>query len=479
MNPIRQAIEALSAITERGALYFGEQHNTVIEGRAALSALQSLQGVELPPLPEPYTELYKDLTPVLYEAWSQQMQAYARTAVAAAMARGAVARVKDDMHWQDVELLTSLVNSNRIAPSESSALFRLLEQATQPDPLEKLTRLQEDMGLYDEATQPDPIDMVLYCPNCGKQHIDAPEPGKLISGGPNAGRVRAGWNNPTHRSHLCHSCGCIWRPADVPTNGVAHIETKGKADTWIGKAPFAAPAEATQPTQAEGRPCKVGGPCVSTATSLCACRELPPATQPTQAEAASTEGLLKRASRALMIAEGALIEVSPCAEEGCRQHQTDIMRIAEEECAAVRVLIEATLATQPTQAEAPSVTTSQTVDDLIADSERERKSAAEWQQWVERGGYDGGQQAEVPSVAALFKEAAKNIYHADDNGLSAWERRNVRELSMMLKAFKAALATQQAGQGEALAQQERDFMDESVSPAEREAIARLHRKVRR
>lgn len=27
-------------------------------------------------------------------------------------------------------------------------------QATQPDPLEKLTRLQEDMGLYDEATQP-------------------------------------------------------------------------------------------------------------------------------------------------------------------------------------------------------------------------------------------------------------------------------------------------------------------------------------
>src|SRR5574340_600312 len=38
---------------------------------------------------------------------------------------------------------------------------------------------------------------------------------QLISGGPNAGRVRKGWDNPPHRSHLCHGCGHIWRPADV------------------------------------------------------------------------------------------------------------------------------------------------------------------------------------------------------------------------------------------------------------------------
>ncbi len=79
----------------------------------------------------------------------------------------------------------------------------------------------------------EPIDMVLHCPNCGMQHIDKPEPGQFISGGPNAGRVRRGWNNPPHRSHLCHGCGHIWRPADVPTNGVQAVKTTGKADAAI------------------------------------------------------------------------------------------------------------------------------------------------------------------------------------------------------------------------------------------------------
>ncbi len=64
-----------------------------------------------------------------------------------------------------------------------------------------------------------PIDVMLFCPKCGRQHIDAPEP-------------ETGWTNPPHKSHLCHGCGTIWRPADVPTNGVAAIATSGKADTW-------------------------------------------------------------------------------------------------------------------------------------------------------------------------------------------------------------------------------------------------------
>ncbi|WP_322055670.1 Lar family restriction alleviation protein [Burkholderia cenocepacia] len=88
--------------------------------------------------------------------------------------------------------------------------------------------------------QPEPIDMLLFCPKCGVQHVDAPEtePGRLISSGPNAGRAvapKTTWSNPPHRSHLCAKCGCIWRPADVPTNGVAAIETRGKADTWNGQ----------------------------------------------------------------------------------------------------------------------------------------------------------------------------------------------------------------------------------------------------
>jgi len=62
-----------------------------------------------------------------------------------------------------------------------------------------------------------PIDMVLYCPQCGAQHIDRPT---------------KDWDNPPHRSHLCHACGCVWRPADVPTTGVRAVNTCGQADTW-------------------------------------------------------------------------------------------------------------------------------------------------------------------------------------------------------------------------------------------------------
>ncbi len=63
-----------------------------------------------------------------------------------------------------------------------------------------------------------PIDMLLFCPNCGAQHIDAPD-------------LSAGWKNPPHRSHLCAGCGTIFRPADVPTNGVEKIKTRGERDT--------------------------------------------------------------------------------------------------------------------------------------------------------------------------------------------------------------------------------------------------------
>jgi len=73
-----------------------------------------------------------------------------------------------------------------------------------------------------------PISMILHCPSCGMQHIDAPEEGDGTRGPPNGV-----WDNPPHRSHLCHGCGTIWRPSDVPTTGVASIQTKGKADKIV------------------------------------------------------------------------------------------------------------------------------------------------------------------------------------------------------------------------------------------------------
>lgn len=67
----------------------------------------------------------------------------------------------------------------------------------------------------------EPIPMILHCPACGTQHVDAPEPA-------------SGWTNPPHTSHLCHNPACrtVWRPADVPTVGVAALETRGARDTW-------------------------------------------------------------------------------------------------------------------------------------------------------------------------------------------------------------------------------------------------------
>lgn len=78
-----------------------------------------------------------------------------------------------------------------------------------------------------------PLDMVLHCPKCGVQHIDAAEQDmrdELLGD-------ETYWLNPPHRSHLCHQCGCIWRPADVPTNGVRTITTAGRADTWAPASP--------------------------------------------------------------------------------------------------------------------------------------------------------------------------------------------------------------------------------------------------
>lgn len=76
--------------------------------------------------------------------------------------------------------------------------------------------------------------MVLYCPNCGLQHIDAPKLGSygLTCDGNGVPTEVPDWTNPPHRSHLCTDCGCIWRPCDVPTEGVESIATEGKADTW-------------------------------------------------------------------------------------------------------------------------------------------------------------------------------------------------------------------------------------------------------
>lgn len=66
------------------------------------------------------------------------------------------------------------------------------------------------------------LPLILYCPNCGNQHIDEVDEVN-----------NPGWDNPPHTSHKCLFCACIWRPADTPTEGVRSIRTVGKSDSWV------------------------------------------------------------------------------------------------------------------------------------------------------------------------------------------------------------------------------------------------------
>lgn len=78
----------------------------------------------------------------------------------------------------------------------------------------------------------EPIPMLLFCPQCGMQHIDQIETTLVWTGGAvkEPSHEETTWDNPPHRSHLCAGCGHIWRPCDRATTGVAAITTKGQAD---------------------------------------------------------------------------------------------------------------------------------------------------------------------------------------------------------------------------------------------------------
>lgn len=103
-------------------------------------------------------------------------------------------------------------------------------------------------------------DMIIHCPKCGAQHIDAPEPDICQDcGHPDRDHFNAGernvcggcvginvvchcsnfeaWLNPPHTSHQCHFCTTdgkptVFRIADFPTNGVSEIKTRGSNDNY-------------------------------------------------------------------------------------------------------------------------------------------------------------------------------------------------------------------------------------------------------
>lgn len=51
-----------------------------------------------------------------------------------------------------------------------------------------------------------PIPMLLWCPACGRRHVDVGE-----------------FATRSHHAHACQHCGMVWRPAVVATVGVQFL----------------------------------------------------------------------------------------------------------------------------------------------------------------------------------------------------------------------------------------------------------------
>jgi rubrerythrin len=97
--------------------------------------------------------------------------------------------------------------------------------------LEADRRIEELEAQLEKAK---PVDLLLYCPKCGEQHIDEARPDVCETCGFDIPGCKCGtftaWLNPPHKSHRCEECNHVWRPADVPTNGVRELKTKGSRD---------------------------------------------------------------------------------------------------------------------------------------------------------------------------------------------------------------------------------------------------------
>lgn len=101
-----------------------------------------------------------------------------------------------------------------------------------------------------------PLPMLLWCPVCHEQHIDAPEPAcpffipfndaetKIAGafcvkaeghqGDHSQAEEDMRWMNPPHKTHKCHNCGTKWRPCVLNTTGIAFVKP-GENDTWPPK----------------------------------------------------------------------------------------------------------------------------------------------------------------------------------------------------------------------------------------------------
>lgn len=123
-----------------------------------------------------------------------------------------VITIPEDQRLHDWNQLFKAVTMEGLPPMFKQAAD---VQPIWPNPWHKDCAMVAQVIMQLKQRLDEPIDMVLHCPQCHAHHIDQPH---------------GTWTNPPHRSHLCANCHFIWRPADVPTNGVLQVTTRGKED---------------------------------------------------------------------------------------------------------------------------------------------------------------------------------------------------------------------------------------------------------
>jgi hypothetical protein len=81
----------------------------------------------------------------------------------------------------------------------------LIVQGERATAHENIVAVQKKLNAVTEASKA-PVRMLLWCPMCGARHVDA-----------------GVYATIPHHTHACQSCGVVWRPAIVPTVGVAFL----------------------------------------------------------------------------------------------------------------------------------------------------------------------------------------------------------------------------------------------------------------
>ena len=104
-----------------------------------------------------------------------------------------------------------------------------------------------------------PLNLIIFCPACGTQHVDEPNPNVCQDCGLEDVRCVCQsfnpWLNPPHKSHRCTHCNIVFRIADFAANGVARIATTGENDVKDFGRPYdwkPLPTGCLELTQSEG-----------------------------------------------------------------------------------------------------------------------------------------------------------------------------------------------------------------------------------